>query len=54
MNKHVNGELKLKGELNDQVQVNHKNKKSVIIVNETAAELMADKIDKQKKEDKLA
>jgi hypothetical protein len=33
--------------------VKHKNKKSVIIVNETAAELMADKIETQKKEEKL-
>ena len=40
--------------MGDQVKVKRKNKKSVIIVNETAAELMADKIDKQKKEEKLA
>ena len=54
MNKHVKGELNLKGDLNDQILVKHNKKQSVIIVNETAAELMADKIDKQKKEEKLA
>lgn len=57
MNKHVKvnpeQKLDLKGDLNDQVLVKHKNKKSVIIVNETAAELMADKIESQKKEEKL-
>lgn len=54
MNKHVKGELNLKGEMKDQLLVKHNKKQSVIIVNETAAELMADKIDKQKKEEKLA
>lgn len=40
---------------NDKNLIKHNKaaQKSVIIVNETAAELMADKIDKQKKEEKL-